>query len=490
MQTSFHFLMTMTMRSRARTAAALAEEAGAVNDLHLSAAQQALSNRRQPLASVSQFRSFTAQNPTAQNPTASVTPRRDAASQSLCGSADLGHHESISGDWFPYHRDSTLEHHEPGRFQWIGPEDGPGDDPDNPGDNNNNNNNNNNNDKFLDATEELDPSLAVFHNLAVAVNCLSRSSCRTNNSSSSRAKVREPDTFDGTDPKKLRTFLVQCELCFQNRAKAFRLDRAKVTFAQSYLKGMTLEWFEPDLLNSSDPADRPRWMDSWVHFVTELQSAFGPHNPITDAEHQPKHLRMKDAHRITRYIVDFNRLASQVQDYRDGTLCCLFYSGLPDCLKDKIAQVGKPLTLHGLRALCQEIDACYWERKDKISRTTKTQPTSSPTKSSNSSQEKSKNGNPPSSANSSGSSKATSNQSSSGSRPDFTNKLGKDGKLTADEHKQCLDNNLCMFCRGTGHFMDNCPKKSKKAKAHAAAIAAESGKMDSNSGANSKSKKE
>jgi len=204
--------------------------------------------------------------------------------------------------------------------------------------------------------DELDPGLAVFQNLAVAVNRLSRSSRQTSDSSSSRAKVREPDTFDGTDPKKLRTFLVQCELCFQDRAKAFRLDRAKVTFAQSYLKGMTLEWFEPDLLNSGDPADRPRWMESWVHFVAELQSTFGPHDPIADAEHQLEHLRMKDAHRVTWYIVDFNRLASQVQDYGDGALRHLFYSGLPDRLKDEIARVGKPLTLHGLRALCQEID--------------------------------------------------------------------------------------------------------------------------------------
>jgi len=481
--------MTMTMRSRARTAAALAEEAGAVNDLHLSATQQALSNHRQPPASVSQFQSFTARNPTA-----SVTPHRDAASQSLHGSADLGHHESISGDQFPYHRDSTPERHEPGRFQWFSPEDGPGDDPDDPGDDNNNNDDDN---EFLDAMEELDPSLAVFHNLAVTVNRLSRSSRQTNESSSSRAKVREPDTFNGTDPKKLRTFLVQCELCFQDRAKAFCLDREKVTFAQSYLKGMTLEWFELDLLNSSDPADRPRWMDSWVHFVAELQSTFGPHDPIADAEHQLEHLQMKDAHRVMRYIVDFNRLASQVQDYGDGALRRLFYSGLPDRLKDEIARVGKPLTLHGLRALCQEIDTCYWECKDKISRMTKTQSTSSPTKSSNSGgnssnsgQEKSKTGNPSSSANS-GSSKMTSNQSSSGSRPDLTNKLGKDGKLTTDERKQCLDNNLCMFCGGTGHFADNCPKKTKKAKARAAAIAAESGKTDStNLGANSESKKE
>jgi len=480
--------MTMTTHSCARTAAALAEEAGAINDLHLSAAQQALSNRRQPPASVSQFWSFTARNPTA-----SVTLRRDAASQSLRGSADPGHHESVSGDHFPYRRDPTPKRCESGHFQWFGPEDGPGNDPDDPGDDNNNNDDDVD---FVDTTDELDPGLAVFQNLAIAINRLSCSSRRTNDSSSSHAKVCELDTFDGTDPKKLRTFLVQCELCFQDRAKAFRLDRAKVTFAQSYLKGMTLEWFEPDLLNSGDLADRPRWMDSWVHFVAELQSTFGPHDPIADAEHQLEHLRMKDAHRVTWYIVDFNRLASQVQDYRDGALRHLFYSGLPDRLKDEIARVGKPLTLHGLRALCQEIDACYWERKDEISRTTKTQSTSSPTKpsnsrgnSSNSGQEKSKTGNSSSSTNS-GSSKATSNQSTSGSRLDLTNKLGKDGKLTVDERKQHLDNNLCMFCRGTGHFADNCPKKTKKAKARTAAIAAESGKMDLNSGANSESKKE
>ena len=62
---------------------------------------------------------------------------------------------------------------------------------------------------------------------------------------------------DGTDPKKLCTFFIQCELNFQDRPKAFRTDRAKVTFAQSYLKGMALEWFEPDLLGMEDPTHIP-----------------------------------------------------------------------------------------------------------------------------------------------------------------------------------------------------------------------------------------
>jgi len=372
--------------------------------------------------------------------------------------------------------------------------DGPRDDPDDPGDDNNDNDDND--DEFLDAAEELDPSLAVFHNLTVTVNHLFHSSCHTNDSSSSHAKVHEPDTFDGTDPKKLWTFLVQCELCFQDHAKAFCQDRARVTLAQSYLKGMTLEWFKPDLLNSGDPADHPHWMDSWVHFIAELQSTFGPHDPVADAKHQLEHLQMKDLYCVMQYIMDFNHLTSQVQDYGDGTLHCLFYSGLLDRLKDEIARVGKPLTLNGLRALCQEIDTCYWEHKDKISHMMKSQPTSSSTtKPSNSGGNTPKSGqaktsNSPSSTNTSGLSKATSNQSSSSSKLDLTNKLGKDRKLTADKHKQWLDNNLCMFCGGTGHFTDNCAKKSKKAKAHAAAVAAESSKMDSNSGANSKSKKE
>jgi len=111
---------------------------------------------------------------------------------------------------------------------------------------------------------------------------------------------------------------------------------------------MTLEWFEPDLLNSSDPADCPCWMDSWVHFVAELQSIFGPHDSVADSEHQLEHLQMKDSYHVMWYIVDFNHLTLQVQDYGDGALCHLFYSGLPDRLKDEIAQVRNPLTLNGL----------------------------------------------------------------------------------------------------------------------------------------------
>jgi len=126
------------------------------------------------------------------------------------------------------------------------------------------------------------------------------------NSSSGRTKVREPDTFNGTDLRKLHAFLVQCELNFQDRPKAFASNHARVTFAQSYLKGMALKWFEPDLLNSANPHARLLWMDNYIQFVSELKSNFGPHDPVGDAEHQLDNLSMKEGQKINKYVVEFN----------------------------------------------------------------------------------------------------------------------------------------------------------------------------------------
>ena len=44
--------------------------------------------------------------------------------------------------------------------------------------------------------------------------------------------------------------------------------------------------------------------------------------------------------------------------------------------------------------------------------------------------------------------------------PDMTRKLGKDGKLTLQEHQCRLDNSLCLFCRKTRHIAKECLKLS------------------------------
>jgi len=66
-----------------------------------------------------------------------------------------------------------------------------------------------------------------------------------------RAKPRAPDTFNGSDPTKLETFILQCSLYIILRTADFPDEMVKVSFILSYLKGSLLDWFQTDLINGS-----------------------------------------------------------------------------------------------------------------------------------------------------------------------------------------------------------------------------------------------
>jgi len=42
---------------------------------------------------------------------------------------------------------------------------------------------------------------------------------------------------------------------------------------------------------------------------------------------------------------------------------------------------------------------------------------------------------------------------------DLSSKLASNSKLTSDEHKKCLENNLCLYCSAGDHKLDSCSKK-------------------------------
>ena len=65
----------------------------------------------------------------------------------------------------------------------------------------------------------------------------------------SPTRLQEPDTFDGLDANKLRVFILQCSLHFQDRANALSSGKAKVTYALSFLTGPALGWFKPTLFD-------------------------------------------------------------------------------------------------------------------------------------------------------------------------------------------------------------------------------------------------
>jgi hypothetical protein len=313
-------------------------------------------------------------------------------------------------------------------------------------------------------------------NLAVAIGLLAKTLRKSKKDrDGSVGKVRDPDQFDGQDPKKLRIFLVQLELNFSDRPTVFRQDRTKVNFALSYLKGTALEWFEPALYQArARPNIEPAWRNDWEVFTHELRANFGPHDPVGEAESELERLQMKETHHITKYNVDFTRLSSQLY-WGEAALRHRYYRGLPARIKDEISRVGKPARLIDLRNLAQSIDARYWERRAEISRETPTTKNPGSTKSASDAQDK------PSSSSSSQKSqgKKPENSDRSSQRPapnrtsqalpatrspELQGKLGKDGKLTAEERQRRFDNKLCMFCGGTGHLARDCTKRNAKAR--------------------------
>ena len=200
--------------------------------------------------------------------------------------------------------------------------------------------------------EESTPSLAT------AIMLMTQELCHRENSSSSHSigKVKEPNTFDGSEPWKLNNFILLCNLYFRNNPSYYD-DEPKVIFALSFLCGTALEYFEPAILDSNET---PPWMDNWSAFIRTLRTQFGPIDPTADAEDGIDNLKMQDNQRIVKYNVEFNRLVIRTS-WDNSVLCHRYYSGLVEQIKDIMGQQGKPATLEAMKALAHSIDSHHYE---------------------------------------------------------------------------------------------------------------------------------
>ena len=132
-------------------------------------------------------------------------------------------------------------------------------------------------------------------NLATAIQLMTDILCnRDAPAPAKKAKAKEPDTFDGSDSRKLSNFVLLCNLylCSSN---AYDDDSAKVNFALSYLRGTALDYFEPTLTES---IETPNWLKDWPGFVRILKLQFRPIDPTGDAASRIDHLKMQDNQHI------------------------------------------------------------------------------------------------------------------------------------------------------------------------------------------------
>ena len=309
----------------------------------------------------------------------------------------------------------------------------------------------------------------VQHNLTDAIAVLAKNV--KHQGDGSHLKVWEPDPFNGTDPTKLWTFLVQLQLSFNDWSHTFTDESWKVNFAISYLKGITLAHFETSLIEP-DLYDPPAWGDDYDKFVSELKNYFGSPDTVSKAESKLKNLSMKPTQRIAKYIIEFNRHTT-ITGWDNHTLRHQFYHGLPAHIKDKVPHISKPATLSNLWHLAQSVDGCYWEHKEETRREcggqssekkaekTHHQPHSSSSTQNNQNKSQKKQITPHESG--------LSTHNPDKKKSDLGDKLGKDSKLTTIKWAHQFTNNLCFFCGGVGHTARECRKSSSSAtKARAA----------------------
>jgi Retrotransposon gag protein len=278
---------------------------------------------------------------------------------------------------------------------------------------------------------------------------------------SDTGKLREPKPFTGKDPKKLKAFIFQCQLYFHN--SDFDSDSKKVTFALSYLRDVTQEWFEPRISGLTD--EPPEWFDNWEAFLDELYTNFGPYDKIGDAKHELTNLRMRDNQHVSDYLVCFSGLALHCS-WGELALRYRFYEGLPPRMKDELSKSKKPRILQILKQKVQNIDARYWERAQECSR--EQQYRQNPPKSSTSAASAVPSTTPKSTPHSDfHSEQKPKPKDSKLSTPhvDLLGKLDSKGKLTQQERQHRIDKNLCLFCGGSGHWTNTCPVKLARGRA-------------------------
>ena len=81
---------------------------------------------------------------------------------------------------------------------------------------------------------EREGSVDLTPNLAEAITLMTQAFRSRDGTPAKRAKAKEPNTFDGSDSRKLNNFILLCNLYFRTNP-SYSDDTTKVTFALSYL---------------------------------------------------------------------------------------------------------------------------------------------------------------------------------------------------------------------------------------------------------------
>ena len=247
-------------------------------------------------------------------------------------------------------------------------------------------------------------------------------------------KVADPDFFNGSKDK-VKIFLSQTQLVLQAQPLRYPTGTARVLFAASFLRGDAFLWYQQ---LSEDPSSQVILHD-FERFSSSLMEAFGEADLVAVAERKISLLRQTTS--VNSYYTEFKRLATFLK-WNDAAQRTVFYAGLKPRIKDELAKSKRAETMAELSEIAVRLDNRIYERNLEKKSEGNDQP-----------RERSNN---------------------DASRYDNTvvpmeidgtyvnSEKTRNGKLTASERQNRIDNHLCLYCGSADHKVASCPNTNSK----------------------------
>ena len=277
---------------------------------------------------------------------------------------------------------------------------------------------------------------------------LANASSQSNKSHRS-TKHPDPSPFGG-DKAELRGWMTQLRIKMNINKDHYPTEQSKLAYALSRLKEKALEQLQPYLERDGNIALAD--MDA---FYAKLQLAFGDPDRKATAQRELQQLRQKNKE-FYLYLSDYQRLVPDT-GFDDEAKRSILLDGLSDELKSALITVDLPASLDDTIQVLQKIDNRFRSVQASLRK-----PFSYGASRSSSAPST------PSAPNI----KTSSGPTTPAPRPAHTPYSDSDvmdlstsrrrGPITPAERSRRMNEGLCMYCGGSGHFANACPVSKGK----------------------------